>query len=155
MIIGYSAHRKLIWWCFYCCITTPHSVSYNKHVVMSMDSVGQEPGQGTTRMTCIHSTMSGPSGRLEWPGQKSSRGFFFFNFNFKILFHFKILFIFWAAPHSLWDLSSPTRDWTWATAVKAPSPNHWTAGEFPRGFFYSRIWCIGWKEPKVGIIVDW
>ena len=31
---------------------------------------------------------------------------------------------------SLWDLSSPTRDWTQATAVKVLSPNHWIA----RGF---------------------
>ena len=28
-----------------------------------------------------------------------------------------------------WDLSSPTRDWTWAPAVKAPNPNHWTTRE--------------------------
>ena len=29
------------------------------------------------------------------------------------------------------DLSSVTRGWTWALAVKAPSPDHWTAREFP------------------------
>ena len=29
------------------------------------------------------------------------------------------------------DLSSLTRDRTWAMAVKAPSPNHWTTREFP------------------------
>ena len=40
-------------------------------------------------------------------------------------------FFFLAAPHSLWDLSSPTRCWTWATVVKAPSPNHWTDRELP------------------------
>ena len=28
-----------------------------------------------------------------------------------------------AAPHRLWDLSSPSRDWTWAIAVKVQSPN--------------------------------
>ena len=35
------------------------------------------------------------------------------------------IFKFLAAPHSLWDLCSPTRDWTQAQpmAVKAPSPN--------------------------------
>ena len=27
----------------------------------------------------------------------------------------------------LWGLSSPTKDWTLAMAVKAPSPSHWTA----------------------------
>ena len=35
------------------------------------------------------------------------------------------------APRGLWDLSSATRDWTWATAVKAPNPNHWTTRELP------------------------
>ena len=29
------------------------------------------------------------------------------------------------------DLSSATRGWTWALAVKAPSPDHWTARKFP------------------------
>ena len=36
-----------------------------------------------------------------------------------------------AAPRGLRDLSSPIRDRTWAMAVKAQSPNHWTAREFP------------------------
>ena len=39
---------------------------------------------------------------------------------------------FFVAPGSFWDLSSLTRDGTWALAVKARSPNHWTAREFPR-----------------------
>ena len=29
-----------------------------------------------------------------------------------------------AAPCGLWDLSSPTRGWTWAKAVKAQNPSH-------------------------------
>ena len=33
--------------------------------------------------------------------------------------------------HSLWNLSSLTRNWTWATIVKVTSPNHWTTREFP------------------------
>ncbi|XP_033285895.1 ankyrin repeat family A protein 2 isoform X2 [Orcinus orca] len=37
--------------------------------------------------------------------------------------------------HSLQDLSSPTRDRTCTPAVKVPSPNHWTAGEFPKKLF--------------------
>ena len=37
------------------------------------------------------------------------------------------LFLFWATLLSLWDLSSSTRDWTWASEVKAPSPHHWSA----------------------------
>ena len=40
-------------------------------------------------------------------------------------------FFFLAALCSLRDLSSPTRDWTWALEVKAPIPNHWTLREFP------------------------
>ena len=36
-----------------------------------------------------------------------------------------------AEPWGLQDLSSPTRNWTQAMAVKVPSPNHWTAREFP------------------------
>ena len=32
---------------------------------------------------------------------------------------------------NLQDLSSPTRDWTQALALKALSPNHWTIREFP------------------------
>ena len=35
--------------------------------------------------------------------------------------------------HSLQDLRSPARDWTWAKAVKQSNPNHWTTREFPRG----------------------
>ena len=38
------------------------------------------------------------------------------------------------ALHGLWELNFPTRDGTWATAVKAPSPNHWSASEFLRWF---------------------
>ena len=33
-------------------------------------------------------------------------------------------------------LNSPNRDWTWASAVKAPSPNHWTAREVPTFGFW-------------------
>ena len=44
---------------------------------------------------------------------------------------FLFSFSFLAVPRSLRDLSSPTRVWTWAWAVKALSPNHWTAREFP------------------------
>ena len=40
-----------------------------------------------------------------------------------------------AAPHTLWALSSLTRDWTQAPAVKAQSPNHWTTREFPKIYF--------------------
>ena len=41
---------------------------------------------------------------------------------------------FLAMLRDLWDLSFPTRDQTWALAVKAQSPNHWTARELPMLF---------------------
>ena len=40
------------------------------------------------------------------------------------------LVFFLVALCRLQDLGSPTRDWTWATTVKASSINHWTAREF-------------------------
>ena len=40
------------------------------------------------------------------------------------------VFFFFSAQWGLWDLISLTRDWTWASEVKAP--NHWTTREFPR-----------------------
>jgi len=36
-----------------------------------------------------------------------------------------------ATLYGLWDLSSPTRNWIQATAVKAGSPYHWTTRKFP------------------------
>ena len=50
--------------------------------------------------------------------------------NFLFLF-----FFFFAALLSLWGLSSLTRDWIWSMAVKAISPNHWTAKELPNFLF--------------------
>ena len=44
-------------------------------------------------------------------------------------------FTFFFMPLGLWDLSSPTRDWTRASAVKALSPNRWTTREFPTAVF--------------------
>ena len=44
----------------------------------------------------------------------------------------------------LWDLSSLTKDRTWAMAMKAPSPNHGTAREFPKLWYFSgplRLCC--------------
>ena len=47
------------------------------------------------------------------------------------------LFFFLSPPLSLQDPSSPVRDQT--LAVKAPSPNHWTAREFPSNFFFTDL----------------
>ena len=40
-----------------------------------------------------------------------------------------VVFLFSVMLSGLQDLSSPTRDLTWATSVKAWSPNHWSARE--------------------------
>ena len=48
------------------------------------------------------------------------------------------------ALYSLQDLSSPTRDWTRATAVKERNPNHCTTRELPYSaiFFALKSFCI-------------
>ena len=48
--------------------------------------------------------------------------------------------VFWfcsglGVPCDLQNLSFLTGDWTQVPAVKVQSPNHWTAREFPTGFF--------------------
>ena len=51
----------------------------------------------------------------------------------------KVAFFFSDMPHSLCDLSFPTRGWTRGPlAVKARSPNHWTTREFP-GFLFLNL----------------
>ena len=51
-----------------------------------------------------------------------------------VLFFF-LFFFFSGVLHGLQDLRSPTRE-PWSLAVKAPSPNHWTARKFPECAFY-------------------
>ena len=43
-----------------------------------------------------------------------------------------------ATPHSIWDLSSLTRNWTLIPAVEAWSLIHWATGEVPL------LWFWGW-----------
>ena len=50
--------------------------------------------------------------------------------------NFLCLFFFLALLPGLWDVSSPTRDGTRPSAVRAWSPYHWTAREFPKQFFF-------------------
>ena len=45
---------------------------------------------------------------------------------------FFLNFYFVATPHSMWNLSSLTRDQTHAPALKAQSLNHGTAREVPK-----------------------
>ena len=49
--------------------------------------------------------------------------FFFFLNNVSLLI-LLIFFFFLTTPCGFWDLSSLTRDQTWATAMTVPSPNH-------------------------------
>ena len=51
---------------------------------------------------------------------------------------------------SLWDLSSLTRDQTEAPAVKAPSPNPWTARELPVPIYYEVV-LLRMHEPHFAI----
>ena len=44
-----------------------------------------------------------------------------------------------ASPRGSRDLSSSTRDQLGPLALKARSPNHWTAREFPPGNFLTRV----------------
>ena len=46
-----------------------------------------------------------------------------------------VLFVFLFELHCLQDLSSPTRDWTWALPIKE-SHNHWTTREFPDLYYH-------------------
>ena len=47
------------------------------------------------------------------------------------LMQFLLLLLFLAMLHDLWDLSFLTMGQTWALALKALRPNHWTARKFP------------------------
>ena len=47
--------------------------------------------------------------------------------------------MFLAMLHSLWDLSSPSRDQTSVPAVKVPSLNLWTTMEFLLSVFMSEM----------------
>ena len=51
---------------------------------------------------------------------------------FKLAFMLFFFSYFLATLHSLQDLSSPTRDWTLALAVKVLGPKSWISREFPK-----------------------
>ena len=41
----------------------------------------------------------------------------------------------------MWDLSSPTRDWTYAPCIERGSLNHWTTREVPTTFYFKGEVC--------------
>ena len=49
--------------------------------------------------------------------------------------HVGLLSFLLAEPHSMWDLSSPTRFKLASPALEAQSFNHWTTREVPGPFF--------------------
>ena len=49
----------------------------------------------------------------------------------------------------LQDLSSPSRDWTWALIVKPPSPNHPIAREFPQILFWMWLFMDNVTPPSL------
>ena len=67
---------------------------------------------------------------------------------------------FWPMKSSFWDLSSLTEIRPGPTAVNTPSPNHWTAREFPTELFFfffrfysfiyllnnTKTFCIGYSQ---------
>ena len=67
-----------------------------------------------------------------WGGKVTEKvAWFYYYWLYIFIYLFAYLFgtFFFFCPYyvALHDLSSLTRDWTWVTAVKAPSPNHWTS----------------------------
>ena len=74
-----------------------------------------------------------------------------FSFYLSLLFFlipkFFTFFFFFASPCSMWDLISPTRDWTQAPAVEAWNPNHWSASEFLLNF------CLILRQSYLAIFV--
>ena len=55
-------------------------------------------------------------------------------------------FIFFLSLHGLWDLSSPTRNWTWSMAVKVHSPNHWTTKDSLHPFSFFLFCLLSWSQ---------
>ena len=69
-----------------------------------------------------------------------------------LLWQLEFFFFFLATSHSLWDLSSPTRDRSRPPAVETQNLNPWTTKEFPANafrmdFFIYKIGVIKKKIP--------
>ena len=59
---------------------------------------------------------------------------------FEIYFYFILCFGLYLTACR--DLGFPTRDWTWAMAVRAWNPNHWTSREVPLLFAFLILSCM-------------
>lgn len=65
-----------------------------------------------------------------------------------------LLWLFWLYHGALWD---PTRDWTWASAVKTPWTNHLRTKEFPASFFIDHFihYVISFLSLVTVFVVVW
>ena len=52
--------------------------------------------------------------------------------------------VFW--PRGMWDLSSPTRDWTHTPCIGRWSLNHWTVREVPNLLFKTQFIASRYRE---------
>ena len=50
----------------------------------------------------------------------------------------------------MWDLSSPTRDWTYTTSIGRWSLNHWTSKEIPQPLLLSLLHSV-WSPSGIGL----
>ena len=55
----------------------------------------------------------------------------------------------------MWDLSSWTRGYTWATVVKAPNPNHKTTRELPQGYNFETHSHMVLGRTQVLLAMEW
>ena len=90
------------------------------------------------KMNCVYSGMD----------MESSLYFLIFFFSFCFVFWYFLLLFFLATLHSLGDLSSWTRDWTWALAVKVTNPNRWLL-LFSHSFMFDSLWPHGLQHTRL------
>ena len=71
---------------------------------------------------------------------------------FTILLLFCVL-VFW--PWGMWDLSSPTSDWTFIPCIGRWGLNHWTTREVPPGIFFILLCCCLVTESYPTLATPW
>ena len=62
----------------------------------------------------------------------------------EVIFFFfqRVLFIYLATPHGLWDLNSPTKDWTNSPCIGRQSLIHWISGQVLEDKFWFPYWFM-------------